>query len=244
MMTVLVVEDDPAILEAVAYSIGRDGYEVLTAADGIRGLELARERKPDAVVLDVMLPRMSGLDVCRILRAEMPVPILLLTARDSEADRVQGLETGADDYLTKPFSMRELRARVASLLRRDSLSRAAGPRETTAPPPPPALRLGDIEVDERSHEARYKGATLSLRPREFALLLYFMRHPGQALTRSQILEEVWGITFMGETRTVDVHVRWLREKIEDDPANPVRIQTVRGVGYRFALMNAGTGGER
>lgn len=232
MPTVLVVEDDPAILEAVAYSIGRDGHDVLCAADGIAGLELARERKPDAIVLDVMLPRMSGLDVCRILRAEAPVPILLLTARDSEADRVQGLELGADDYLTKPFSMRELRARVASLLRRDALSRAAGPH--AAPSPDRAvLRAGTIEVNELTHEARRHGASLALRPREFALLAYLMRHPGQALTRSQILEEVWGITFMGETRTVDVHIRWLREKIEEDAANPRLIQTVRGIGYRF-----------
>ena len=233
MSTVLVVEDDPAILEAVAYSIGRDGYVVLTAADGIAGLELARERKPDAIVLDVMLPRMSGLDVCRILRAEAPVPILLLTARDSEADRVQGLEIGADDYLTKPFSMRELRARVASLLRRDALSRAAGPR-AGEPPEHAVLHAGAIEVNELTHEVRRDGALLALRPREFALLVYLMRHPGQALTRNQILEEVWGITFMGETRTVDVHVRWLREKIEEDPANPRLIQTVRSVGYRFA----------
>ena len=234
MTTVLVVEDDPAILDAVAYSIGRDGHDVLTAADGIAGLELARERRPDAVVLDVMLPRMSGLDVCRILRAETPVPILLLTARDSEADRVQGLEIGADDYLTKPFSMRELRARVASLLRRDALSRAAGPRDAASPPAgSAALRVGTLEVDESTHEARHHGQPLTLRPREFALLVYLMRHPGQALSRGQILEEVWGITFMGETRTVDVHVRWLREKIEDDPANPKMIQTVRSIGYRF-----------
>ena len=232
MPTVLVVEDDPAILEAVAYSIGRDGYEVLCAADGIAGLELARDRKPDAIVLDVMLPRMSGLDVCRILRAEAPVPILLLTARDSEADRVQGLELGADDYLTKPFSMRELRARVTAMLRRDALSRAAGPH-AAASPERAVLRAGTIEVDELTHEARHDGALLALRPREFALLAYLMRHPGQALTRSQILEEVWGITFMGETRTVDVHVRWLREKIEEDAANPRLIQTVRGIGYRF-----------
>ena len=232
MTIVLVVEDDPGILDAVAYSLGRDGYEVLTAEDGMAGLDLARERKPDAVVLDVMLPRMSGLDVCRILRAETPVPILLLTARDSEADRVQGLELGADDYLTKPFSMRELRARVASLIRRDALSRAAGPR--TAPVVErTSLRVGALEVDETTHEARLNGAVMPLRPREFALLVYFMRHPGQALSRGQILEEVWGITFMGETRTVDVHVRWLREKIEEDPANPKMIQTVRSIGYRF-----------
>lgn len=233
MTTVLVVEDDPAILEAVAYSIGRDGYEVLTAQDGIAGLELARERQPDAVVLDVMLPRMSGLDVCRILRAETPVPILMLTARDAEADRVQGLELGADDYLAKPFSMRELRARIASLLRRDALSRAAGPRTVAVATVAP-LRVGALEVDESTHQAYHHGEPLALRPREFALLAYFMRHPGQALSRGQILQEVWGISFMGETRTVDVHVRWLREKIEDDPANPTLIQTIRSIGYRFA----------
>ena len=232
MTTVLIVEDDPAILDAIAYSLARDGYEVLTAIDGVAALEVARERKPDAIVLDVMLPRMSGLDVCRILRAEMPVPILLLTARDSEADRVQGLEIGADDYLTKPFSMRELRARVASLLRRDALSRAAGPREAGATPDA-VLRVGTFEVNDTTHEAHHNGNLLTLRPREFALLEYFLRHPGQALSRGQILEEVWGITFMGETRTVDVHVRWLREKIEDDPGNPHLIQTIRSIGYRF-----------
>ncbi len=234
MSMVLVVEDDPAILDAVAYSIRRDGHEVVTAVDGVAGLEAARDRKPDAIVLDVMLPRMSGLDVCRILRAEAPVPILLLTARDSEADRVQGLDLGADDYLTKPFSMRELRARVASLLRRDALSRAAGPREAAAEPEHPVLRAGGVEVDEVAHEARHDGKVLNLRPREFALLAYFLRHPGQALTRNQILEDVWGITFMGETRTVDVHVRWLRETIADDPSDPQLIQTLRSVGYRFA----------
>jgi DNA-binding response OmpR family regulator len=232
MTTVLVVEDDPAIREAIAYSIARDGYEVLTAEDGIAGLELARAHQPDAVVLDVMLPRMSGLDVCRVLRAETPVPILMLTARDAEADRVQGLELGADDYLAKPFSMRELRARIASMLRRDALSRAAGPRAVAVAIGAP-LRVGALEVDESTHEARHHGEPLALRPREFALLVYLMRHPGQALSRGQILQDVWGITFMGETRTVDVHVRWLREKIEDDPANPKLIQTVRSIGYRF-----------
>ena len=242
MPTVLVVEDDPAILDAVAYSIRRDGHEVVTAIDGLAGLEIAREQKPDAIVLDVMLPRMSGLDVCRILRAEAPVPILLLTARDSEADRVQGLDLGADDYLTKPFSMRELRARVASLLRRDALSRAAGPRAAVAAPDQPVLHAGSIEIDEGAHRARHNGQTLNLRPREFALLAYLLRHPGQALTRNQILEDVWGITFMGETRTVDVHVRWLREKIEEDPSDPQLIQTVRSVGYRFVPAPA-TGGS-
>ncbi len=230
MSTVLVVEDDASIREAVAYNLGLDGHEILTAADGAAGLALARSEHPDAVVLDVMLPRMSGLDVCRILRAEMPVPILLLTARDAEPDRVQGLELGADDYVTKPFSMRELRARVGSLLRRDDLSRHAGPKELEAAQ---TVTAGRLALDPMKHELRRDDALVALRPREFGLLEYLMRHPEQVLTRDQILESVWGITYRGETRTVDVHVRWLREKIEDDPAHPEHIQTVRSIGYKF-----------
>ena len=233
MSTVLVVEDDRAILDAVAYSLGRDGYEVLTAGDGVDALTTARERRPDAIVLDVMLPRMSGLDVCRILRAELPVSILLLTARDSEADRVQGLDMGADDYLTKPFSMRELRARVASMLRRDAISRAAGPHDAAAEAAPPPLTAGDLVLDESHHEVRRAGVPVAVRPREFALLAYLMRHPGQVLSRARILEEVWDLNYPGETRTIDVHIRWLREKFEADPAEPLHIQTVRGIGYRF-----------
>jgi DNA-binding response OmpR family regulator len=198
----------------------------------VDALSVAREHQPDAIVLDVMLPRMSGLDVCRLLRAEMPVSILLLTARDSEADRVQGLDLGADDYLTKPFSMRELRARVASMLRRDAISRAAGPAALAGAKEPP-LTAGDIVLNEVAHEVRRGEVPVSLRPREFALLAYLMRNPGRVLTRAQILEDVWGLSYPGETRTVDVHVRWLREKFEDDPAEPRHIQTVRGLGYRF-----------
>ncbi|TAK75131.1 MAG: response regulator transcription factor [Dehalococcoidia bacterium] len=230
MSTVLVVEDDAAIREAVAYNLGLDGHEVLTAADGAAGLELARSQHPDAVILDVMLPRMSGLDVCRILRAETPVPILMMTARDTEPDRVQGLEIGADDYVTKPFSMRELRARVGALLRRDDLSRHAGPKELD---PAQTVTAGRLTLDPTRHELRRDGTVVALRPREFGLLEYLMRHPEQVLTRDQILESVWGITYRGETRTVDVHVRWLREKIEDDPAHPEHIQTVRSIGYKF-----------
>ena len=233
MSTVLVVEDDRAILDAVAYSLGRDGHEVLTAEDGVDALAVARERHPDAMVLDVMLPRMSGLDVCRILRAELPVSILLLTARDSEADRVQGLDLGADDYLTKPFSMRELRARVASMLRRDEISRAAGPHHLGGGGAPAPLTAGDLTLHETQHEVRRGGALVAVRPREFKLLAYLMRHPGQVLSREQILQEVWELSYPGETRTVDVHVRWLREKFEDDPSQPRHIQTVRGFGYRF-----------
>lgn len=230
MSTVLVVEDDAAIREAVAYNLGLDGHTVLTAEDGTRGLEMARTHHPDAVVLDVMLPRMSGLDVCRILRSETPVPILLLTARDAEPDRVQGLELGADDYVTKPFSMRELRARVGSMLRRDDLSRHAGVKIEEGAQ---SVTAGRLTLDPTRHELRRDGVPISLRPREFGLLEYLMRHPEQVLTRDQILESVWGITYRGETRTVDVHVRWLREKIEDEPAHPEHILTVRSIGYKF-----------
>jgi two-component system, OmpR family, response regulator len=232
MARVLVVEDDPVIRETVAFNLQRDGHEVLTASDGVEGLERARTDSPDLLVLDVMLPRMSGLDVCRVLRAETPMPILMLTARDSEADVVQGLDLGADEYVTKPFSMRELRARVTSLLRRDRISRTAGPRGVDAGEDVP-VRGGDLELFHDRHELRRNGIAIKLRPREFALLEFLMRHPGQVFTRDAILEAVWDMTYPGETRTVDVHVRWLREKIEDDPSDPRHIQTVRSVGYKF-----------
>ncbi|MCK9495522.1 MAG: response regulator transcription factor [Dehalococcoidia bacterium] len=241
MAVVLVVEDDATIRETITYNLQRDGHEVLTAEDGVAGLELAREQDPDLVVLDVMLPRMSGLDVCRILRTETPVPILMLTARDAEADVVQGLDMGADEYVTKPFSMRELRARVASLLRRDQLSRGAGPvgapgtvsegdgRNGSSD----TLTAGDLVLSPTRHEFTRGGEPVKLRPREFALLEFLMRNPGQVFTRDAILEQVWGLSYPGETRTVDVHVRWLREKIEDDPSDPKHLQTVRSVGYKF-----------
>jgi len=230
MSTVLIVEDDPTILDTVAYNLGRDGHEVLTAEDGAVGLELARAQQPDLVLLDVMLPGMSGLDVCRILREEQSVPILMLTARDAEADKIQGLDLGADDYITKPFSMRELRARVTSALRRDQLSREAGAEQRIEGD---SLEGGDISIDMVAHEVTVRGEQVTLRPREFELLEYLMRHPGQALSREMILESVWGYSYGGETRTVDVHVRWLREKVELDPARPEHIQTVRSVGYKF-----------
>jgi DNA-binding response OmpR family regulator len=230
MSTVLVVEDDPSILDAVAYNLEADGHTVLRAADGLAGLETARDAHPDLVVLDVMLPRMSGLDVCRILRDEQTVPILMLTARTGEADKIQGLDLGADDYVTKPFSMRELRARVGSLLRRDRLSREAGTDERVSTA---TVTAAGITLDAGRHEVLRDGAVVAMRPREFQLLEFLMRHPGQALTREMILESVWGFSYAGETRTVDVHVRWLREKLEADPAHPEHIQTVRGVGYKF-----------
>jgi len=229
--TVLVVEDDPAILDAVAYNLKRDGHDVLAAADGIEGLRMARDEDPDLIVLDLMLPRMSGLDVCRLVRAEKAIPILMLTARDTEVDKVVGLEIGADDYLTKPFSMRELMARVNAALRRDRLSREAGTGARALRPE--TIEGGGIVLSVTAHEVHRDGDLVPLRPKEFDLLEYLLRHPGQVLTREMILESVWGYSYGGETRTVDVHIRWLREKLEADPAHPVHIQTVRSVGYKF-----------
>lgn len=227
---VLVVEDEPILLETLEYNLSRQGYEVRTAADGLVALEAARRERPDAIVLDIMLPGLDGLEVCRILRREMNVPILMLTARADEVDKVVGLEVGADDYLTKPFSMRELLARVKALLRRVRLireelgaERAAGER----------LAFGDLTIDLTRREVERAGHTLHLRPKEFDLLVFLARHRGAVLSRDLILERVWGWDYDGGTRTVDVHMRWLREKIEDDPANPTRLVTVRGIGYRF-----------
>ena len=234
MSRVLVVEDDQAIRETIAFNLQRDGHEVVTAADGIAGLEAARADGPDLVVLDVMLPRMSGLDVCRLLREETPVPILMLTARDAEADVVQGLELGADEYVTKPFSMRELRARVSSLLRRDKISREAGPAtEDSSSGGGSDLASGRFHLSPARHELLKDGQPITLRPREFALLEFLMRNAGQVFTREAIPEQVWGLSYPGETRTVDVHMRWLREKVEDDPSQPVHLLTVRSVGYKF-----------
>jgi DNA-binding response OmpR family regulator len=225
---ILLVEDDRSILETVAYNLKREGHTVITAEDGVTGLRLAREEDPDLIVLDLMLPRMSGLDVCRVVRAERPVPIVMLTARDTENDTVGGLALGADDYITKPFSMRELIARVHALLRRDRISREAADASAGG-----TLEAGGVVLDALAHEVRRYGQVVALRPKEYDLLEYLMRHPGHALSREQILEAVWGYSYAGGTRTVDVHIRWLREKLETDPSQPERILTVRGVGYKF-----------
>lgn len=223
--SVLVVEDEENLVEALRYNLEHEGYDVLTAPDGGSGLETARAALPDLVILDVMLPNLDGLEVCRILRRETDVPILMLTAKGEEIDRVVGLEIGADDYVTKPFSMRELMARVRAMLRR--------PRETSASRMAEPLRSGALAVDVDAHQASLNGEELRLKPREFDLLALFMRNSGRAFTRDQILEQLWGHDYIGDVRTVDVHVRWLREKIEADPSTPARIITIRGVGYRF-----------
>lgn len=228
MAKILVVDDEPVLLETLRYNLARAGHEVRTAADGLSALAIARREAPDLIVLDVMLPGMDGFEVCRTLRQESPVPILMLTARDEELDKLLGLELGADDYLTKPFSMRELLARVKAMLRRVEMSRPGAGNESHRP-----LRDGDLEVDLVSHGASLAGSPLHLKPKEFDLLAFLMSHRGRAFSRDQLLEQVWGYDYAGDTRTVDVHVRWLREKVEADPSRPELVETVRGVGYRF-----------
>jgi DNA-binding response OmpR family regulator len=229
---ILIVEDDRTLIETLEYNLSRQGYAILTATDGVTALELARQEQPDLILLDVMLPRMDGFEVCRILRREMNVPILMLTARTEEVDKVVGLEMGADDYLTKPFSMRELLARVKALLRRVRLIREEMASEQGSSPPD-TLFFGDLIIDLGRHEVQWAGEPIALKPKEFDLLVFLARNRGMALSRDLILERVWGWDYDGGSRTVDVHVRWLREKLEPDPANPERIVTVRGVGYCF-----------
>jgi len=231
--TVLVVEDDVSLQETLAYNLKRQGYTVEIAGDGPGAIETARRARPDLILLDIMLPGMDGFEVCRLLRQEMTTPILMLTARDDEIDRVVGLEVGADDYIVKPFSMRELLARVKAMLRRVRLIREEAAITAPGAPAAPLLRFGDLEFDLTRREIRQNGQPLALKPKEYELFVYLAQHPRQALSRDTILEEVWGWDFDGESRTVDVHIHWLREKIEDAPDTPRRIVTVRGAGYRF-----------
>lgn len=229
--SILVVEDEPSLQETLAYNLTRQGYLVKTIGDGREAIDLARQLLPDLIVLDIMLPGLDGFDVCRILRQEMNVPILVLTARDDEIDRVIGLEMGADDYLTKPFSMREFLARVKALLRRVRMIREE--IETDAVQSGKNLHYGNMVIDLTRREVCLDDQVTSFKPKEYELLVFFAKHKGQVLSRELILERVWGWDFSGGSRTVDVHIRWLREKIELNPANPERIVTVRGAGYRF-----------
>lgn len=233
MMTekILVVDDEIALIETLSYNLKKQGYEVITAGDGITALGLVRAEKPDLIILDLMLPGMDGLEVCRILRQEQNTPVLMLTARDDEIDRVVGLEVGADDYLTKPFSMRELIARVKAMLRRVRMMREEVLSSQTEASN--ILRFDNLSLDLDRRELRIDDIVVSLKPKEYELLVYFTRNPKRAISRDTLLEKVWGWDYSGESRTVDVHVRWLREKIEQDPQNPIRIVTVRGAGYRF-----------
>jgi DNA-binding response OmpR family regulator len=228
---ILIVEDEPALQETLVYNLTRQGYLTEVAGDGFAALEAARRFLPDLILLDLMLPGLDGIEVCRILRQETSIPILMLTARDDEVDRIIGLEIGADDYVTKPFSTRELLARIKAHLRRTRLDQAA----PQAPPAPAAdiLRFGNLAINLTRHEVLLNDQPLALKPREYDLLLLLAQHQGQVLTRELIMQRVWGWEFSGGSRTVDVHVRWLREKIEPDPTQPARIVTVRSTGYRF-----------
>jgi DNA-binding response OmpR family regulator len=222
--TVLVVDDEQTLVAALKYNLERDGFRVVTAGDGEAAVKVARAERPDLLLLDLMLPVMDGFEVCRVLRREMKVPILMLTAKGEEVDKVVGLELGADDYVTKPFGMRELMARVRALLRRAEPGGDDGAGK---------LISRDLVIDLNRHEVSRDGALLELKPKEFELLLFFARNKGRAFTREQLLRDVWGYDFFGDSRTVDVHVRWLRQKIEEEPAKPARLITVRGTGYRF-----------
>ncbi|MCA9939965.1 MAG: response regulator transcription factor [Anaerolineales bacterium] len=235
---ILIVEDDSVLRETLTYNLTRQGYDVITAADGRSAITLAEQQHPELILLDVMLPGLDGMEVCRRLRQQMSTPILMLTARTDEVDKIVGLEMGADDYITKPFSMRELLARVKAQLRRVRLMReeiAAETEEETREHDKESGRLvfRNLVIDQARREVLLDGAPARLKPKEYELLLFLARHRGIALSRDLILERVWGWTYDGSSRTVDVHVRWLREKIEPDPGNAQRIVTVRGIGYRF-----------
>lgn len=235
---ILVVEDDTTLLEMLQYNLERQGYEVQVAEDGRSGLKLAKKQAPDLILLDVMLPSMDGFEVCRLLRKESNSPVLMLTARTEEIDRIVGLEMGADDYITKPFSMRELMARVKAHLRRVEMIREDVTAERNGSVDPgqntrPVLTFDNLVIDEDRRQVFIDDEPVKLKPMEFELLLFLARNHGIALSRSLILERVWGWTFDGNSRTVDVHVRWLRMKIEPNPNSAVRIVTVHGIGYRF-----------
>jgi two-component system response regulator RegX3 len=223
---VLVVEDEPALAESVRYALDVEGFDVLVSDTGVAGLESARVNDPDLVVLDLMLPGMSGLDVCRQIRRSSDVPIIMLTAKDAEADKVAGLELGADDYMTKPFSMRELVARIRAQLRRAAKSGVLGESNEV-------LRGGPIELDIDAHRASVDGDPVELRPKEFDLLESLMRRRNRLAARHTLIDEVWGPSYFGDTKTLDVHIKRLRQKLEPDPSRPQLIVTVRGLGYKF-----------
>lgn len=223
---ILVVEDDKTLLDVLKYNLTKEGYDVVTATDGAQALEIARSQKPELIVLDIMLPELSGLEVCRILRKDTTVPILMLTAKGDEVDKIVGLEVGADDYMTKPFSMRELLARIRAMLRRAKMT-------VSKPPEGATFNVGNLEIDIPRRRATLGGMLLDLTQKEFDLLTFLAGNRGLVLSRERLLEKVWGYDYAGGTRTVDVHIRWLREKIETIPAKPERLITVRGVGYKL-----------
>jgi DNA-binding response OmpR family regulator len=229
--TILVVDDEPTHRETLVDALGLEGYRAIGAADGREALAQFRGEKPDLVLLDVMLPELTGVEVCRIIRAESNVPIIMVTAKDGEVDKIVGLELGADDYVTKPFSLRELTARIRAILRRSEQAAAAAAAASGSAQGPAPVDIGRCRVDLAGHRLLRDGKPVPLKPKAFELLAFLVRNMGQVFTRDQLLERVWGYDYAGETRTVDVHVHWLRAEIEDDPATPQYLHTVRGVGY-------------
>ena len=226
MSRVLIVEDEPALADSIRYGLEREGYECTVLNDGLRAVDYVRSWRPDLVLLDLMLPGMPGTDVCREIRRIGQMPIVMVTAKDTEADKVLGLELGADDYITKPFSMRELIARVRAVLRR--AGSVVEPEERAT-----ALAAGPVVIDTERHEVRVRDTVVELPPKEFALLEVLVRKVGKLMTRDALISQVWGEDYYGDTRTLDVHVKRLRAKIEPDPRNPSHLRTVRGLGYRF-----------
>ena len=222
-MKLLIIDDEPAILETVEGKMRREGYTTFTAETAEDGMRLYKRVKPDLVILDIMLPQRSGLDFCRAVRRDSTTPIIMISAKSEESDRVKGLDLGADDYLVKPFSLSELTARVKAVLRRAS-----------GEPMPEVIEVNGLHIDPRRHEASLSKKPLELSPKEFALLYFLARHPGQVFTRETLLDRVWGHDAYVSARTVDVHVRWLRTHVEENAEDPKRILTVRGVGYKFA----------
>lgn len=226
MPKIMVVEDEPAIVDALEYGLAAEGFDVVAATDGARSLELFDRERPDLVLLDVMLPGMSGTEVCKQLRATTAVPIIMLTAKDSEIDKVVGLELGADDYMTKPFSMRELAARVRAVLRRGG--------DWDIPDMGAPLEVRGVRIDPERHEVNVRGEQVELPPKEFALLELLVRNAGRVMTRDLIIDRIWGADYVGDTKTLDVHIKRIRGRIEADPRTPDLIVTIRGVGYKFS----------
>jgi two-component system OmpR family response regulator len=236
--TILVVDDEKTLRDMLDYNLRREGYRVLTASEGNEAIRLAQTQHPDLIILDIMLPGMSGYDVTRAVRKESAVPILMLSAREGEIDKVLGLELGADDYLTKPFSLRELLARVHAMLRRSEMLQAQQPGQLSqnigpSTQSPNVLAVGDITINLDRRNVTLADNEIDLKPKEFDLLAFLASHPGRVFSRDALLDQVWGYDFVGGTRTVDVHMRWLRTKLERDPANPEVLRTVHGVGYKL-----------
>ncbi|MFA7636102.1 MAG: response regulator transcription factor [Bacillota bacterium] len=225
---VLVVDDEASIVELIRFNLEKEGYEVVEAYDGVEALRVVRAESPDLIILDLMLPGIDGIEVCQAVRRESSVPIIMLTAKGEEFDKVLGLSVGADDYVTKPFSIRELVARVKAVLRRQNMNLECEGEPTCA-----RIRTGDLVIDPDTYQVQVRGKSMDFTPKEFELLYLLASNSGKVLTRELILQKVWGYAYPGSTRTVDVHIRRLRQKIEEDDSNPVYIQTVHGVGYRF-----------